>query len=166
MEIISKNIIGREFIPLLNAKEYLRVNGDHDDALIETKVNSCVDYAENYCGINIRQKEIEAIIHVSSSEIKIEDQLIELLSIQEVTSKKVLEKEKDYKVERNKIILNNKYIGKKLNVSYISGFKDVPIILVQAILRHLLLMYDKDTVSRDNLESIHILYNAYRKIKI
>ena len=65
----------------------------------------------------------------------------------------------------NKIILNN-ITHSEIYLRYISGFYDVPSILLQGIFRHTAILFDRENFTGDNLDSIHLLYKGYKKIRI
>lgn len=58
------------------------------------------------------------------------------------------------------------YSDNKITIEYSAGFKSIPSMILQGILRHTAILYDREVIKGDNLDSIHILYSGYRKIRL
>lgn len=59
-------VTGAEPITLAEAKTYLRIGFDDDDALITEKITEAREWAENVAGISIVQRNVACTIHMGS----------------------------------------------------------------------------------------------------
>jgi len=148
------------------ARKALRVTTEEDDALIESQLEAAIDFAENFLRLNIVRREIVAIYkNVNSDEISLE--AFPIASIEQVkfAGEGPLE-EDDYSFYKDKIKFKNRIHNKTLEVKYISGFEVVPESIRQGIFLHLNILYDKEIMDSENMESILQLYKPYRRLRL
>jgi hypothetical protein len=143
------NPTGNEPIVLEQAKDFLQVDGNHDDALINRLIRAARQAVETICGVSIIEKEIE----VASQNFEA-PWLLPYGPVKEITSADV---------DGNEPEIEGDYVmtqGRKLEVSYIAGFDELPEGLEQAIYELLKLYYD----SRGSQMQIpDTLYGALQK---
>lgn len=164
LKVISKIPFDYEVVSLEYLKMFLKVTTNEENKLIISMFNAALDYAEKYCSMEIKRKEIHSIIHNNKSRERLISPLIEVLEIKEVETENIIE-ESNYKISGDEVIFKN-IINQELSLTYMSGFNEIPAILLQGVLRHTALLFDREIVSGDNLDSIHLLYKGYKKIRI
>jgi hypothetical protein len=126
---------GAEVITLADAKEYLQVDFDTDDDLIERLITAARKYVEQYCGITIVNSTYELNWHhYDYPAILPYGQVLTIESIK-VDTETV---DADTSV-KNGVVYK---VGNLLEVEYTAGFDVVPDDLINAIYEVLKLMYD------------------------
>jgi len=120
-----------EPITLDTAKEYLQVDGNHDDPLLSRLIKASRQYIETVCGISIIEKQIELETHDFDSPY--------LLPYGPVKSATVLQ------VDGSDVELTGDYVhnsGSVLIAEYTTGYDTLPEDLETAIIEVLKIYYD------------------------
>ncbi|TVR41892.1 MAG: hypothetical protein EA392_00915 [Cryomorphaceae bacterium] len=125
------NTVGYEPISLTDAKEYLQVDGSHDDKLITRLITAARQMVETICGVSIVEKSIE----VGSANFQT-PWLLPYGPVKTMTSATV---------DGETAEIDGDYIttsGAILEAEYIAGFEELPAGLEQAMYELIKLYYD------------------------
>jgi hypothetical protein len=166
IEILSKELISYDIYPIEDLKSYLRVSDDSEVRLIKSQFKAAILYAEQFTGVEIAKKTIKCAFEVSglNKEFEFFCNVLSVVSMKNSKSE-LLKKGDDFKIDENKIVFSSKIKG-RCEGEFEFGFKDIPELILQGILRHTALLYDRDLIFGDSLESIKILYKGYKRIRI
>jgi hypothetical protein len=158
--------IDEEIVSIDESKLYLRVTGDHDDALITNLLKTSISYVENYIGKEILYKEKVAEISDFPREFEILSANIrEIIEVKEIESGSILVEGEDYILRLPKILIKKAKIS-PLSIRFISGFKEIPSSIKHGIFVYLSLLYDKEILNSESLETVHILLKQYRNLRL
>ena len=135
------NILEHNLLPLIEAKNYLRVSADHEDDFISSSIESAILYAESYLGYFLKKREIIGSFYLENYEEELSlphGNIIEITKFREKGSLEDLEADSYEILDGYKIKFKNKEIkGKEYEFSYISGFDELPHMIKSAVLTHL-----------------------------
>jgi hypothetical protein len=168
MKYLIRNVreIDEELIHLEEAKTYLRVTGDHDDDLIRYLIKTSISYVENYIGKEVSTKEILAEISEFSGEIDLRAKNTrEIINIQEIDKEDLLVRDEDYIIRYPKIIIKKKGV-RSVIIRFIAGYDILPNSIKHSILTYLSLVYDKEILTSESLETVHNLLKPYRNLRL
>lgn len=168
-EIKQSKFLEEQLITLAEAKAFLRVTTKQDDELITSQLLASMNFAENYLRLDLHRREIVAnVIGNSIREFKIKSSpLYKLIHIRDLSLPNLILKQgDDYELEDSKVIFKTHPSIKGLEVRYISGYKALPHSIKQGILIYLGLLYDREIINNESLETVFFLLNPYRVIRI
>jgi hypothetical protein len=140
-------------LSISDVKSFLRISHSTDDSLIERQMAAAISFAEKYIGTHIIHKVIEEKFEDCQKIILSEKPLIK---IEEVSCL--------YEIKRNEIILDKKY--KEVKVRYLVGAEDISPCLIEAILNHICLLYDKRGDPNMFSYQAKSFYRDFKEIKI
>jgi hypothetical protein len=131
--MITKTVTGSEPITLTQAKEYLQVDINNDDALITRLITMARENVEKICGVSI----VETAIELRESGYYT-PYLLPYGPVLEVVNIEIDGQEVEDAVVDEYVI----YSGNRLEVDYIAGWAEVPQGLLQAVYELMKLYYD------------------------
>ncbi len=172
VKITSISLLGPNLINLKDAKQYLRVTGDHDNELIISLIESSVSFAECYIKQNILKRNVTIRCVLKSAILTLprgplyELGHVRLLSKNLSDDALLLLPEKDYYEHNNDIIFCEEFIGKNIEIEYISGLDSVDQNIRQAIMLYLNLLYDKEAINQYSLYGVHTLLSPFKLLKL
>ncbi len=170
IELISQE--SKEVISLLRAKKFLRVEHSYDDDLIQEMLNIAVIAGENYLGMNLINQNWKMTFFNNLSRIVKFTQypLLKINSIKLIkhNQEEVYLNQESYYINEHKseLILNREYCIKSAEINYIIGFKDIPSLIIHAILEHLVKMYDLRGADQSLPFSARTIYQKYRRVRL
>lgn len=169
--ILIKNItsIDEDIFPLAEVKLFLRVACDGDDELIRSNILAASEFAEQYLGRYVYKRKVVCIYQPGASkEITLPNN--DIISLEEVKlvgeEGILLENDKDFQLNNNKIILSSNFRSKPLEITYISGFSAFPEAIKHGILYHVSMLYDKEIMDYEKRESLFLFYRPYRNLRV
>lgn len=171
VELVSKNKI--QVITLKFAKEYLRVDHNYDDQLIEQMMDTAYDMAVNYMGIQLHESKWKMTIYGNfPSWVKLI--YAPISKIEHVKLFKhngeigYLSNDKYYLDLKHEVLhIKNFYSVQKAEIQYFTGFntEKFPAAIKQGILEHLSKLYDFRGGDQAIPLAAKNLYQSYKRIK-
>ncbi len=148
----------KEAISFEELKRFLRINGNHEDDLIETLLDSAIAYAECFIGANIVKKEIK-LKGKYSGKIKLQIPILSIICTRPNRTGKDLK----FVLEGNIVSVDAKN-DEMIEVAYIVGneAEDIPADLKTAIMLHVSALYE---CSGENIKIPGIVLEIYSRYK-
>lgn len=143
----------QNIMSISDVKSFLRISHSADDTLIARLIRAAISFAEEYIGTHIIHKVIEEEF-TDCQKITLSEQPI--LKIEEVAA--------PFNFERNKIILDQKY--KEVKVRYLVGTEEISPCLIEALMNHICLLYDKRGDPNMFSYQAKSFYRDFKEIKI
>lgn len=159
---------------LSEVKNYMRIEANYDDQLITSLIDAAINVAENFTKLTIISKRLQLISNIENQQ-KIQlkyqpiNKLLKVLMIIDEKELKLGDKQYNLDQEKSILYLNDQSLIGELLVEYIAGFgKDnIPPAIKQAILMHVVEMYDRERVDSNFLSAeIKNLYLPYRFLRL
>lgn len=161
----------RDLWSLEDVKNYLRVSHAKDDGLIANLIKSAVISAEEFLGLSLFTKKITCLVDQAPSYFK-----LKYVPILRVTSVNILNNEERTNITETfgrinlpyaKVLIDMKYLGKKLEVVYEAGLGEkIPKTILQGVLMHVGAMYDFGENSSSIAAEVREMYMPYRNLKV
>lgn len=168
LDIISVSVIDNKPIKLEEAKQYLRVVGGYDDALIYSLIDAGLSFTETFLRQSIIKKEIIGRLNAENiKKFKLTGSplsSIEYIKKIEKEEEKILDR-KDYDISGKEVLLKKSFSG-EIEIKYNIGFIEIPSSIRQAILIYISMLYDKEIINNQSLESVFTLLGPYKNIRI
>ena len=161
----------REIWSLEEVKNYLRVPHKNDDKLIANLISSAVITAEQFLALSFCIKKVTCLINKTPSYLRLKHipvaSLVKVFLLNGEDKKDITEDFGCFEDNKQKILFNQKYLSRKLEISYEAGLGDkIPQPILQGVLRHIGMMYDFGENSANILLEIKNIYMPYRSLKI
>ena len=170
VELLQKS--KANFISLKFAKQYLRVEHNQDDEMIQNMLEMAIIAAENYIGLVLEDSSFKMTIHDAlPNKIKfINAPIIKIDSFKLYkTNNEFIElKEDSFTLDHfaEVIILKTSYVIKKAEIIYRAGYENIPAPIRQGILEHLAKLYDLRGGDNALPISAKSLYQAYKRVRL
>lgn len=164
-----KEIYDQDIITLEEVKNFLRIDNDEDNNLLNKLTQSAIETAEIHSGLLLRKHIIEEYFTSNySSDTKFELSLTKkpCKSVIEVVCDGVKIEDSEFKLENNHITIKKK--GHNFQVNYLAGLDkfEVSASVRIGILMHVSNMYDKRDGDNILPQNIVALYRQFRFIRI
>ena len=162
-----------EFISLNSAKQYLRIDHEMDDEIIQNLLEIAVVVAENYLGIKLFEacwkitiyENLPSVIKLFHGPIA----RIESFKIYKTNGEILFLNDDYYCLDQFTEILNIKkqHVINKAEIIYHTGYSasKLPAPIKQGILEHLVKMYDMRGSDQGLPLSVKSLYQPYKKVR-
>jgi uncharacterized phiE125 gp8 family phage protein len=159
---------------LADVKNYMRIEGNYDDGLINSLIEAAIVAAENFTKMSIISRRVEFTCNIrNKQEFNLRYRPIaQLVKIIVMTKgeKSVLGSEQySMDFDNASLLMNQKLDDEMLLVEYIAGFDQgsIPQSIRHGILMHVAEMYDRERQDTPFLSTeIKNLYLPYRQLKI
>lgn len=170
IELLEKS--KNKIISLKYAKQYLRVDNDYDDEIINDMIDVACELAENYLSRKIHQSKLRLTVYDSlPSSIKLlyapvlKIEKIKIIRGDEVT---YLHPDQYFLQDNEKISFKRYIFSRKTEIEYYNGFAEgkVPATIKQGILEHLARLYDSRGSDQTLPLSSKSLYQPYKMARI
>jgi uncharacterized phiE125 gp8 family phage protein len=168
-QVISKD---KEIIwKLKDVKNYLRISHDYDDDLIESLIETAIEYAENFTGTFIHKRTVNCFVsQINRVFLLKHSPILKLLSVHEKVKNgknKINDTFGEFAPDDSSLTMNDSYIGLDIEIEYSCGYGvDAPNALKLGMLKHISSMYELNETVINPMAEICSLYQPYRKIKI
>jgi uncharacterized phiE125 gp8 family phage protein len=160
------------FIPLKKAKQYLRIEHNIDDEIIEEMLEIAVIAAENYIGLSLKESTWKLIFYNNlPSKIRFKNGpvnkviSVKLYNIREQVNE-LSENDFYFNKAREELFFKTNHFIEKAEVIYRAGYFELPAPIRQGILEHLVKLYDLRGSDQALPLSAKSLYQAYKRVKI
>jgi uncharacterized phiE125 gp8 family phage protein len=159
-----------EIISLKKAKNYLRIDHNHDDELIAEMIEIATESAENYLGSKLQKSDWKItiydnftakinLIHNPISEVK-------QIKINRLNQDAVyLAKEAYYFKQQYLYIKNYSQSFVSAEITYTVGYEKIPLTITQGILEHLAKLYDLRGSDLSMPFSAKSLYQSHKLVR-
>lgn len=160
------------FITLTKAKQYLRIEHDLDNELIEEMLEIAIIAAENYIGLSLK-KSLWKLVFCDDlpNQIKFKNNPVNKIisvNLYNANDERYELNEDDYifnKV-REELLFKRYYFIKKAEVIYEAGYFELPLPIKQGVLEHLAKLYDLRGSDQALPISAKSLYQSYKRVRI
>lgn len=160
---------------LVEVKNYMRIEGNYDDDLINSLIDAAIMAAENFTKLTIITRRIEFVCNIKNQQnFQLKYQPIkELIKITLTNSDgsaiELQSRQYHLDMARSLLYLNKKLENCQLMVEYFTGYDriNIPASIRHGILMHIAEMYDRERQNATSLSTeVKNLYLAYRQLKI
>ncbi|MCC8399480.1 MAG: head-tail connector protein [Rickettsia endosymbiont of Platyusa sonomae] len=159
---------------LVEVKNYMRIEGNYDDDLINSLIDAAIMAAENFTKLAIITRRVEFVCNIKNQQnFQLKYQPIkELVKITLTNNSQSMELQSDQYYldhDRTLLCLNKKLENSQLIVEYIVGYDKmhIPASIRHGILMHIAEMYDRERQNATSLSTeIKNLYLPYRQLRI
>ena len=171
MQVIKK-IYEIKFLNLADIKNYLRVQHDEDDILIQSQINAATEYAEKFLSIHLVKKDIEIqyngsipyIFKIAVYPIKKFGSLRYRLGAEEYELKQGEDFEFNHFVEQ--VSMRKKYQADFFCVDLEVGLDEyVPYNITQGIMKHIAKLYNNSPLDQV-FQEVTPFYQSYRRYSL
>ncbi len=169
IELLEQQSKGH-FIELTKAKQYLRVEHDYDDEMIQDMLTIVLVAAENYIGLCLLPSSWCMTIynHLPSVIKLLPGPIVKLEQFKLYRHNNEISylSEKDYFLNKfaENIRLSNHYPIQKAEIIYHTGYLNLPLPIKQGMLEHLAKLYDLRGGDQALPIAAKSLYQAYKRV--
>jgi len=162
-----------KFISLKEAKQYLRIEHELDDGLIENMLHMVCVAAENYLGLKLQENSWKMTIYnYLPYEIKFLHRPV--TKIEQIKLIKSNGEESFLNIDQyhlnqasDRVSIKRQYMVQKAEIIYQTGYKlaDLPSPIIQGMLEHLAIVYDFRGSDRALPMAAKSLYHPYKQLR-
>ncbi len=167
IELLEKS--KTNFITLKQAKQYLRIEHNHDDEMIQDMLEMVLIAAENYIGLALQPASWKMIIYDElPSVIKFDHAPIVRVSQFKLYRNNEVIEFTNYLLDQSaeKIHLRRHYAIEKVEIIYHVGYEKLPAPIKQGMLEHLVRLYDLRGSDQSLPVAAKSLYQAYKRVRL
>lgn len=159
-----------DVVSLKTAKQYLRIDHNHDDEIIKDMIDIATISAENYIGIKIIKVDWKMTIYdyLPNQINLVHNPIISIkyFKIEKTNGENSYLLDNSFFINKQKLILKNNYLIKKVEILYNCGFTEIPVPIKQGILEHMAKLYDLRGSDHSMPLAAKSLYQAYKLVRI
>jgi uncharacterized phiE125 gp8 family phage protein len=161
------------FITLKHAKQYLRVENDYDDEIIQEMIDIVAEAAENYLCFQLKESKYKLTLYNQlPSKIKLSYgpvTKIESFKLYKHNQESSYLEEQYYILDKfaEQVNINHSHSVRKVEITYHSGYSAelLPKTIKQGMLEHLSKLYDLRGGDQAMPLSAKSLYQAYKRVR-
>ena len=167
IELLEQSKIS--LVTLKQAKQYLRVDAQYDDELIEEMLEVATVTAENYLGLNLKKSKWKMFFYDDlPSLIKLTHMpvmAIEQFKLYQHNGEVTLLNSGQYSLKNDNVYIKSHHFIQRAEIIYQVGYKKLPAPIKQGILEHLARLYDLRGSDQILPASAKSLYQAYKCVR-